>query len=279
MKGRVPSILRFGLAFYFLWTGILAFFSPERQAMLDWVKDHALLSGSGVGVADALSYLDGALRLSAAALLLGGRAAWAAVPMSLCGVATLSLLFTNPVWMDDLGGFPAIGSGQGVIKALCLVGLALWCWGRETENPQIERRGAVLSLFGVVWVLVWIGAMKFTLPEAQGIEGLVKSHPLMSWMYSVWDLMGVSRVIGVTELVTAALLLCWFFEFRLFSLGALLTVGTFVTTLSFLFTLPGWHKELGFPVLSGSGGFLLADLPMLLTVLLLWLEDPRRSRS
>jgi uncharacterized membrane protein YkgB len=35
----------------------------------------------------------------------------------------------------------------------------------------------------LVLVLGWIGAMKFTAYEATGIQGLVASSPLMSWLY------------------------------------------------------------------------------------------------
>ena len=38
----------------------------------------------------------------------------------------------------------------------------------------------------------------------------------------------------------------------------------FLTTLSFLFSLPGWEQSLGgFPALSGNGGFLLKDIVLL----------------
>jgi uncharacterized membrane protein YkgB len=44
----------------------------------------------------------------------------------------------------------------------------------------------------------------------------------------------------------------------------LLAIGTFLATLTFLFSLPGWEQSLGgFPALSGSGGFLLKDVTLL----------------
>ena len=50
--------------------------------------------------------------------------------------------------------------------------------------------------------------------------------------------------------------------------GSALAVLTFITTITFLFTLPGWEKSLGgFPALSGSGGFLLKDVTLLGTAL------------
>lgn len=274
----VPKYVRGLLGLYLLWTGVLAFLPPEKKAMLDWVSAHALLQG-GSGLADFLSTLDGVLRLSAVALLAGNRCALAAIPIGLCALSTLSLLLTNPVWIPALGGFPAIGSGQGVIKALSLLGLAVWCWGREKGQERVRKLGENLALLGVVWAFLWIGGMKFTEVEAKGIEPLVKSHPLMSWLYSVSDLRGVSRLIGLSEFLTAALLLCRPISFRAFTAGVLLTTATFLTTLSFMLTFPSMDPAYGFPVLDGTGGFLLADLPMLLAAVTLWLEDPRRYSS
>src|SRR5258705_3330806 len=51
---------------------------------------------------------------------------------------------------------------------------------------------------------------------------------------------------------------------RLSSIGSLIAILTFLATLTFLFSLPGWEKSLGgFPALSGSGGFLLEDVVLL----------------
>jgi uncharacterized membrane protein YkgB len=51
---------------------------------------------------------------------------------------------------------------------------------------------------------------------------------------------------------------------RLSAIGSVIAVFTFLTTLTFLFSLPGWEKSLGgFPALSGSGGFLLKDIVLL----------------
>lgn len=122
----------------------------------------------------------------------------------------------------------------------------------------------MLLRYGLVVVLGWIGAMKFTAYEAEGIRPLVASSPLMSWMYSVLSLQGTSNLIGVTELLAAALIAARPWSPRLTVVGSAIACLTFITTLSFLFTLPGWEKSLGgFPALSGSGGFLLKDAVLL----------------
>ena len=132
-----------------------------------------------------------------------------------------------------------------------------------TQNP-FEKLGAFVIRYGLVLVLGWIGAMKFTAYEAEGIKTLVETSPLMSWMYRVFSVQTTSNVIGVTELVAALLIAIRPLSAKLSAIGSVLAVFTFLTTLTFLFSLPGWEKGLGgFPALSGSGGFLLKDTVLL----------------
>jgi uncharacterized membrane protein YkgB len=131
------------------------------------------------------------------------------------------------------------------------------------ENA-FEKWGAFLIRYGLVLVLGWIGAMKFTAYEAEGIKTLVETSPLMSWMYRVVSLQATSNVIGVAELIAAALIAIRPLSSKLSVIGSVLAVLTFLMTLTFLFSLPGWEKSLGgFPALSGSGGFLLKDIVLL----------------
>lgn len=131
------------------------------------------------------------------------------------------------------------------------------------KNP-FEKWGAFLIRYGLVLVLGWIGAMKFTAYEAEGIKALVETSPFMSWMYRVFNLQAASNVIGVTELVAAVLIAIRPLSAKLSAVGSVLAVFTFLTTLTFLFSLPGWENSLGgFPALSGSGGFLLKDTVLL----------------
>ena len=131
------------------------------------------------------------------------------------------------------------------------------------KNP-FEKLGAFLIRYGLVLVLGWIGAMKFTTYEAEGIKTLVETSPLMSWMYRVFSVQATSNVIGVTELVAALLISIRPLSAKLSAIGSVVAVFTFLTTLTFLFSLPGWEKSLdGFPALSGSGGFLLKDIVLL----------------
>jgi uncharacterized membrane protein YkgB len=113
-------------------------------------------------------------------------------------------------------------------------------------------------------ILGWIGAMKFTAYEAEGIQALVATSPLMSWMYKVFSLQVTSNIIGVAEIIAAVLIAIRPLSAKLSVVGSVLAVFTFLSTLTFLFSLPGWEKSLGgFPALSGSGGFLLKDVVLL----------------
>ena len=134
----------------------------------------------------------------------------------------------------------------------------------STAKNAFEKLGAFLIRYGLVLVLGWIGAMKFTAYEAEGIRTLVETSPLMSWMYRVFSVQATSNVIGVAELIAAALIAIRPLSAKLSAIGSVVAVFTFLTTLTFLFSLPGWEKSLGgFPALSGSGGFLLKDIVLL----------------
>ena len=148
----------------------------------------------------------------------------------------------------------------------------------SAKNP-FEKLGAFLIRYGLVLVLGWIGAMKFTAYEAEGIKTLVETSPFTSWMYKVLSLQATSNVIGIAELTAAALIAIRPVSSKLSAIGSVLAVFTFLTTFTFLFSLPGWEKSLGgFPALSGSGGFLLKDT-VLLGAALFTLGDSLSSES
>lgn len=135
-----------------------------------------------------------------------------------------------------------------------------------TQNGKsaVETLSEFLIRYGLVLVLGWIGAMKFTMYEAVGIKTLVETSPLMSWMYKLLSLQATSNVIGLAELSAALLIAIRPLSAKVSAVGSVLAVFTFLTTITFLFSLPGWEKSLGgFPALSGSGGFLLKDVVLL----------------
>lgn len=132
------------------------------------------------------------------------------------------------------------------------------------NRSRIESLGSHILRYGLVLVLGWIGAMKFTAYEAEGIKPLLESSPLMAWMLRVMSLQAASNFIGTVELVTALLLAIRPWAPKASAIGSVVAIGTFLTTLTFILSLPGWEQSLGgFPALSGSGGFLLKDVVLL----------------
>ena len=133
-------------------------------------------------------------------------------------------------------------------------------------SSRLEAVGRELARYGLVVIVAWIGLMKFTVYEAEGISGFVANSPLMSWVYGFMSHRGFSAVLGVVELTIAILIAVRPFMPRASVLGSAMAVGMFLTTLSFLVTTPGvWAADAGgFPALSGAPGqFLLKDLALL----------------
>lgn len=124
--------------------------------------------------------------------------------------------------------------------------------------------GEILLRYGVVLVLLWIGAMKFTAYEAAAIQPLVATSPLMSWVYAILSVQSVSTLIGSTEILIALMIAARPLSAKIAALGSGLAALMFATTLTFLVSLPGWEPSLGgFPALSPTGGFLVKDLILL----------------
>src|SRR5262252_11172357 len=137
---------------------------------------------------------------------------------------------------------------------------------KSSLSSQVEAVGSGLARYGLAVVVAWIGLMKFTAYEAEGISPFVAHSPLMSWVYGFMSHRGFSAVLGVVELTVAILIAARPFSPRASAIGSALAVGMFLTTLSFLVTTPGvWAAEAGgFPALSGfPGQFLIKDLALL----------------
>ena len=133
-------------------------------------------------------------------------------------------------------------------------------------SSRIEVVGRELARYGLVVVVAWIGLMKFTAYEAEGISRYVANSPLMSWVYGLTSVRGFSAVLGVVEVAVALLVAARPLLPRVSAFGSALAVGMFLTTLSFLVTTPGvWEPSAGgFPALSGfPGQFLIKDLALL----------------
>ncbi len=126
----------------------------------------------------------------------------------------------------------------------------------------IEGAGKQIIRWGLIVVLARIGATKFTAYEAMGIEPLVAHSPFVGWMYDFLTVRSLSAMLGCIEIVTATLISLRYVSPKASAIGRVLAIGLFATTLSMLFTTPGWEPTLGgFPALSAMPGqFLLKDI-------------------
>jgi uncharacterized membrane protein YkgB len=141
----------------------------------------------------------------------------------------------------------------------------------ELKSPRTTAVAALVARYGLVVVIAWFGAMKFTHYESQGISHWVANSPLLSWMYNIMSIDAFGRLNGSIELIVAVLLAVkpWFPKASV--VGGIFASLFFVTTLSFMITTPGVGEASagGFPVLSADGEFLMKDIANL--GLALWL--------
>lgn len=278
--GRAGLTLYFALlnALYLLWLAGLKLGAAESADVLRWWHASPLWQAVAAALPDAAVVGTGiAVELGAGLALLAyalsGRRLYLLAGASLASLAysyNLIYLLTNPVWVAKMGGFPFIGSGQGYLKYVPMLATSVYllaqCWPQRRWLQPLSSR---LAWIGILLVMGWIGSMKFFLFEAQGIEPLLRHHWIFSWMYGVWDVQGVSNLIGLTELgfaLLAALSLRWRVLAPLALAGIAITVAC---TTSFMFTLPGWKAGDAFPLLNGAGVFLLKDQFLLAATFLL----------
>jgi uncharacterized membrane protein YkgB len=287
--GNALLFARLSLAVMFLWFGVMNFTAVGTQITGSWIGGHAFLSGLAEQAGSAAKTL-GVYQIIAA-VLVGApipSGSFRRIGFAMTGLyafIALTVLLTNPVWIEAAGGFPAIGSGQGILKYIAILGLSLWGGSFENSRMFAQRHTDMrmwsqpVMWLGLILVLGWIGGMKFTAVEAAGIEPLVQTSPFFSWLLGLMPLQTVSNLIGMIELITVIALVGYWFSNTLFRIGLALAMVTFVLTLSFLFTFPAsWSAELGgFPALGRAGHFLLKDLPLLAVCLALMSETGREG--
>ena len=131
------------------------------------------------------------------------------------------------------------------------------------EHP-VATAGRQLVRYGLVVVIAWIGALKYTSYEAAAIQPLIAHSPIFSWLYSIFSVRAFAAVLGTAEIIAALLIAIRPLAPRLSVIGSVMGVLLFLSTLSFLFTTPGATAAGGFPVLSVlPGQFLLKDLVLI----------------
>jgi hypothetical protein len=66
-------------------------------------------------------------------------------------------------------------------------------------SSRVEAIGRTLARYGLVLVVAWIGLMKVTAYEAEGIRQFVANSPLMSWVYEPLSVRGFSAALGASS--------------------------------------------------------------------------------
>jgi len=169
----------------------------------------------------------------------------------------LITLFGANRWLASEGGFPVIGSGQGIIKYFAVIPLFLFVFYKEALS---DKAHIALNYASVALVLVWIGAMKFFAFEAKGIVSLVETSPFMSWLYQVFSVQGASNAIGVFDILSVALLGVGLYirHAKLILLAGLACCSVFIMTQTFLITAPNALSSV--TVFERLGQFVIKDL-------------------
>ena len=148
-------------------------------------------------------------------------------------------------------------------------------------GARAEALGGHALRYGLVLILLWIGGMKFTAYEAEGIRPFVENSPLFAWTYPVFGVRGLSNILGVTEILVGLLIAARPWLPKVSAAGSLLAIGMFLSTLSFLVTTPvPWAGEVGgFPAISVLGQFLIKDVALLATAVWSFGEAVRTSEG
>jgi uncharacterized membrane protein YkgB len=133
----------------------------------------------------------------------------------------------------------------------------------------------------MVLIFLLFGYQKWWKYEAETLIPFISNGPLTSWMYPVFGRQGASYFLGVSEWLTAALLIWGFWNPRAGVLGAILSVGTFLTTVTIIPFMPdGWDTAAGFPAMKGNVAFLMKDVILLAVSFYLLKQDlVRASRA
>ncbi len=121
-----------------------------------------------------------------------------------------------------------------------------------------EDVGTGVLRYGIVFLLVVIGAAKYFAFEAEAIKPLVGNSPFLSWMLGAFGVQGTSAIIGTIEIATGLAIASRPFAPTVSAIGSAAGVVTVLTTLSFLFSTPG-ALSLKHP----ASGFLMKDVVLL----------------
>lgn len=144
----------------------------------------------------------------------------------------------------------------------------------DARIARIDDAGTGVLRYGVVFLLVVIGAAKFFAFEAEGIKPLVEHSPFLSWMLGAFGVRGTSDVIGTIEIATGLAIASRRLFPALSAAGSAGGVVIFLTTLSFLFSTPG-----ALSLMHPASAFLMKDVVLLGACIATLAEALRAARA
>ena len=158
------SFARWSLALVLIWFGAMLFTEDGGRVLSTALAENALFAWVGRLVSPFfLAAFVGLVQIGAGLLLVTGkrpgvRLSLGALIAAVLATLPLTLFFTNPVWIESMGGFPYIGSGQGLLKYVTILGVSLYLYAEAAPRGDPRRarfKGIGLSfmLWGLILVL------------------------------------------------------------------------------------------------------------------------------
>ena len=109
----------------------------------------------------------------------------------------------------------------------------LAAWIHDRDLPFL------ITSIGMTVMLLWAGAYKMTRPGAEGIIPLVSNSFLIWWHFKLFGPYVGSDLIGLTEWLSAALIIAGYFRPKAGIVGGLVGIVIFFTTSTMIITTPG----------------------------------------
>lgn len=136
--------------------------------------------------------------------------------------------------------------------------------GEGARGLDLEQIGAILVRVSLAVTLIWVGALKFSTYEAEGIKPLVANSPLLSWAYTVLSVSTFAAILGTGEIIIGIMILTRPIAPMISAIGSLGAAILFFVTVTFILTTPGvFQADLGVPFLSPMPGqFLAKDIAL-----------------
>src|ERR1043166_389841 len=126
----------------------------------------------------------------------------------------------------------------------------LAAWTSDRNIPFL------ITSIGMIVMLLWAGSYKMTAPGTEGIVPLVSNSLLISWHFKLFGPYIGSDLIGLTEIITAVLMIGGYLKTEA---GAPRAPGVMIDFLLALFTEVGWHAGPGRPLLPSTEASLLSQ--------------------